>query len=337
MTPSRITKYFGMALLIVSLAIVCYPRFDRQDIGPITNLVGEKNGKPSLGDSPHYMKYVDFFRGKAPIAEVLLPFRYRPLAPLLASLLPVENPMTALNVINLLCLYLALFFLFYFLKHLGFSFWYVLGGCFMFSISFPTFYYGVIGLVDPVFICLFVAGSYCIFKQKWLVFIFVLFLGALAKEIIALLIPVAVFFLWKTERPWKVKLAVFLLVYVVPSLLLRYLFRQDSYYHWIPSADILARNIRLRALLSVILTLGLPGFVSLGFVWHYKKLKQAPGEKLVTPLFVGVIVTVLLLIFSMLTAHTDGRFVWPMTVYCIPLSLWVIREWPRRRAQSQNT
>ncbi len=326
-----------MALLIVSLAIVCYPRFDRQDIGPITNLVGEKNGKPSLGDSPYYMKYVDFFRGKAPIAEVLLPFRYRPLAPLLASLLPVENPMTALNVTNLLCLYLALFFLFYFLKHFGFSFWYALTGGFMFSISFPTFYYGVIGLVDPVLICLFVAGSYFIFKQRWLGFTFVLLFGALAKEIAALLIPVAVVFLWKAGRPWKAKLAVFLLVYVVPTLLLRYLFRQDSYYHWIPSTDILARNIRLRALLSVILTLGLPGFFFLGFVWHYKKLKQVAGEQFVTPLFAGVVVAVLLLIFSMLTAHTDGRFVWPMTVYCIPLSLWVIREWPRLRTQSRNT
>ncbi|MFQ6008154.1 MAG: hypothetical protein ACE5K8_04305 [Candidatus Zixiibacteriota bacterium] len=322
--------------MIASLAIVCYPRFDRQDIGPITNFVGKKNGKPSLGDSPNYMKYVDFFRGKEPIAEVHLPFRYRPLAPLLASLLPVENPMTALNVINLLCLYLALFFLFYFLKNLGFSYWYALTGCFMFSVSFPTFYYGVIGLVDPVLICLCVAGSYFIFKQRWLAFTFVLLLGTLAKEIIVLLIPVAVAFFWKTGRPWKVKLAVFLLVYVVPTFLLRYLFRQDSYYHWIPSADMLASNIRLRALLSVILTLGLQGFVSMGFVWHYQKLKQAADEKFVIPLFVGVVVTVLLLFFSMLTAYTDGRFVWPMTVYCIPLSLWVIREWSRVRTQSVN-
>jgi len=328
-----VMKYLGLLLLVLSLALVCYPRFDRQDLGPIKNLVGKEIGKPSLGDSPLYVRYVDYFRGKAEITEIDLPFRYRPLAPLIASVLPIENPMTALNVVNLCCLYIALFFLFRFLKYLRFSFRYALGGCFMFSVSFQTFYYSTIGGVDPVFICFLVLGSYFIFTERWWHLTLVLLLGALAKEVIVLLIPLALVFLWKNERPYKAKLAIFLLAYLLPILLLRYLFRETGYYNWFPSIEMLAKNIRPRALLSVVLTFGLPGFLSLGFAWYYKELRKLTDERLIIPLLSGIFFTILLTLYSAVTAHTDGRFVWPMVVYSIPLSLWFVREWPGMRVR----
>jgi hypothetical protein len=106
-------KYIGITALILSLILVCYPRFNRQDIGPIQKFTGKIEGKPSLGDSPHYTNYVNYFRGDSSIRQINLPFLYRPLAPLIASLLPIKDPMTAINVLNVFSLYVALVFLFF--------------------------------------------------------------------------------------------------------------------------------------------------------------------------------------------------------------------------------
>lgn len=162
----RLKKFIGAILVIASLMLVCYPRFDRQDIGGIKELAGKKHGKPSLGDAPEYVNYVKYFRGNVSLSQITLPFGYRPLGPFVASFLPIKNPMTSINVLNLVCLYVALLFLFLLLKSLGFNFWYSLAGCFMFSVSFPTFYYGTDGCIDSVLMCLLVTGTYLISKAN---------------------------------------------------------------------------------------------------------------------------------------------------------------------------
>jgi len=317
--------------LVISVALVAYPRFDRQDASIIKELVGQHNGHALPGDSPYYTNYVEYFRGKAPIDSVILPFRYRPLVPFIASLLPVKSPMTSINIINLLALYITVLYLFLLLRALGFCFNYALCGSFMFTISFPVFYYGTVGCIDPVIICLLTIGTYLIYRSSWPLLVALVTAGGLAKEIIVLLIPVALAYLWVNKREWKLKTLILCIGFVIPIVVVRKIFIETGEFYWIPSLDTFASNIRLRAILSILLTLGIPGLLALGAVVHYRDFKPRLNGTVVVPLLIGILFTLFLVIYSMLTAYTDGRFIWPMVIYTIPFALWEIRYWKERK------
>jgi hypothetical protein len=196
----------------------------------------------------------------------------------------------------------------------------------MFSISFPTFYYGTDGCIDPLLMCLLVIRAYLIFKGKWLYFALILVLGSLVKEVIVLLLPVSLAFLLEDRKPWKLKLTIFLLACLIPAIFVRFLFRESGSYYWYPSIERLMSNIRVRALVSVVLSFGLPGFLSLFFGVHYKKLKKFIDRKQLIPLLTGILFSLLLVMYSMVSAYTDGRFIWPLSIYTIPLSLWFLQQ-----------
>lgn len=316
----------SIVALALSLGVVVFPTFDRQDLGPIKELRGKHKGERSLGDSPYYVNYVLYFRGDSEAERVPLPFRYRPLAPFVASLLPIKNPMTAINVLNLICLYTGLLLLNCLLRKLGFGFGYSVLGCFMFTISFPVFYYGAVGGADPVLICLLIAGTYLIFAEKWSHLAAVLISGSMVKEVIVLLIPVALAFLLVNRYKWRLKLCLFLLAYLVPTIAIRVLFMESGSYSWYPSLAFLMGNIRFRAIFSVLLSFGFPGFLSLFFIWGYKRGRGYYDRKLVLPLLTGVLFTLLLVVFSFVAAYTDGRFMWPSNIYTIPLSLLYLKS-----------
>lgn len=331
---SQRAKWLGIIILVISVALVAYPRFDRQDLGIIKNFVGKDRitGQPSLGDSPQFTNYVEYFRGNAPIDSVDLPFRYRPLVPFLASLLPVKSPMTAINLVNLTALYVTVLFLFLFLRRLGFGFRYALGGCFLFAISFPVFYYSTDGDIDTVAICLLTIATYLTYRANWPLLIPVVAVGSLAKEVIALAIPVALVFLWMNEKQWKLKFLLLIVGFGIPIAVTRMLFADVGSYYWVPSFDSLIFNTRPRAILSVLLSFGLPGFLALGTVVYYPRLKRKLDSKVVFPLLTGILFTVLLLLYLALSVYTDGRYIWPAVIYTIPLALWVIQEWSGKPA-----
>lgn len=93
-----------LALLLLALIVpVSLPRFNRNDW-----LIGDVTGGETLLDNDvgHYVSVVEIYRGDPPLLQPDAPFTYRPLAPWLASFLPLLA-LTALNVVNLLAQFCA--------------------------------------------------------------------------------------------------------------------------------------------------------------------------------------------------------------------------------------
>src|SRR2546425_12132441 len=90
MTRGRWRASWDPLFLLLGLVLTCSPRFNR-DTG---------------GHARYYAELVRYLRGQADSSTLSAPFAYRLAGPLLASLLPLE-PMTALNIVNLLALGMA--------------------------------------------------------------------------------------------------------------------------------------------------------------------------------------------------------------------------------------
>lgn len=328
-------KTVWFLLLVVSLLLVCLPRFNQRDWGPIGKLTGGNLSMGMGGDSARYITYVYYLRGNARFDDLRVPFAYRPLVPLLASLLPFEA-MTAINIINFLSLLIAAILLYHLLYFIGFSFYYAILGSFIFIVSFPTFYYGTVGCVDPVLILFLTMGLCFLFKKKWAYLILTVVLGLLVKETIVILIPVSVTFLILNHEPWKLKSAMLLIIYLGTMLVLRFVFRDLAGTNYLQvSFRSFLSNLRVRALLSTVLTFGIPGLLSLSLLLRYsvvfKGVDKPMPLSLLFPLVEGVLLSVALSFYSMFSAHTDGRFIWPSYPFSIPLSLWALEHLKSRR------
>src|SRR5436190_675742 len=156
---------WGPLLLLIGLTLTCSPRFNRD----------------TRSDQEHYVNLIRYLRGQIDASTLSAPFAYRLAGPLLASVLPLE-PMTALNVVNLVALGIASLLIYRSILLLPRPFEVALAGSALFVFSFPTFYYGTIGYVDPVlilFLGLFVFAICA--ENRWLAATAFL-LGCLAKE-----------------------------------------------------------------------------------------------------------------------------------------------------------
>ncbi len=330
-----VVRIAWLLMLGTSLPVVLYPRFDRREAGLLRDLAGrDELGQVALGDAVHYMEYVTFFRTGRGLGEVGAPFSYRPLSPFIASQLPISNPMTALNVVNAICLYGALFSLLLWLRGLGFSLAEMIVGGFLFTVSFPVFYYGSDGGIDPAFIFLLTLGIHLIFCAPWWTLVPVLLLGSATKEVVVILLPVFTAHRIVNGGPWAFGTIVLGTAYIVPAMAIRLSLREYGSYFWYPDISTLVYNFRIRALLSVLLTIGLPGV----FAALYLRREGWRGiwdkRQVLAPLLTGVAASAALIVYSMTSAFTDGRFAWPMTIFAIPLALWFLqaRRLKRRSA-----
>jgi hypothetical protein len=337
------TRLIWIAAVVVSLAVVAFPRFDRQDIGFIKDYTGKVDGHSSFGDAVYYMNYVDFFRGKCDIGSVDLPFRYRPLIPFMASVLPIESPITAIDVLNLLALYATLLVLYLLLRHLGFSFELAMTGCLLYSVSFPVFYLSTTGYLEACSMFSIALGSYCIFREKWFLVALLIAAGTLVKEVVVLLVPVAfVYLLAKRIGIGKTLAlsAIFSAAFFIPTAIIKSVFRESGDFYWIPNVQTLLDNLRPRAVASILMSFGLPGIGAIVFLLGFRRFSKGIDLGSLLPLLSGLLVTLMLLVFAMVTAYADGRFAWPSTIFTIPLTLWVIksiREGRRRTGAGKSS
>jgi hypothetical protein len=316
-------KYFIFAVVIVILMSVV--RWNRQDL-IIGKYVGadDKNLGQKLGydvqmslDSYNYVQYVNYYNGEDVADEITKPYTYRFFIPFIASLLPFDS-FTSLNLINLSSEILTVLFLMYIFAAMGFSEKIQLAGAILFAFSFPVFYYGVVGLLDAPAILIITIGIYLVLKNKYILLLLLLAFGAMINEKTILLLPF--FFAFKLkDKSFKTSLiqsAIMGIIFITVNLVARKLtINADSQFIWTVSMDSLIYNLgRIRTYISLILTGGIPLLLLLFSLQKFDKY-----DKLNFALFVGVIMVALMIVYSLTAAYTDGRFMWYIYPFALPL------------------
>ena len=329
----RVFICFSLAL---SLVLVCLPRFNRRDIGFIDHLTSEgQKSHLHLADAGEYIKYVNYFR-KNQIKGNLTPHAtYRPFVPFIASFLPF-GPMTSINIVNICFLLIALLFLNLTLYSFQFNLIHRVIGSILFIFSFPLFFYGAIGYIDPVVIGFLSIGVYFLSQKKWLICSILFMLGALVKESVVILVPVAFVSLFYCSYSWKKKvwLSIILsLSFLIPYQLIRIVNPISEAHFWWPTYAFFLLNVtRLKNWAGFLLGYGLPGFLSLGIIPFFQSLWPEKKDQL-APLIAGFLLAVCLYLYSLVAAYADARFIWTSYPFSIPLAVFVLdKKFPQLRA-----
>lgn len=329
MASLRNTRVIWLLLLCGSLVLVCLPRFNRHTIDLSSMTGGRQPSYRVNTDSTQYVLLTRFFRNQAVEEELQSPYTYRPVVPFLASLLPFE-PLTAINLVDLGALLVALLFLYKILDRLELGFSLCMAGCGLFVFSFPTFYYGTIGYVDPVLVAFLMMGLYYILTERWAIFALVFATGTLAKETIFVLLPVLAAYLIQQRKPWKEQLlllSLLCLAFVAISYFARALSPDQKPYGWLPSFDYLLFNAaRPRCWISSVLSFGIPGFLSLTIFLDRKRWPFRETFHRLGPFMVGFLTTVAVFGYSMFSVYLDGRYIWISYPFSIPLAAVVLRQ-----------
>lgn len=311
-----------LSLVVVLMSVVRWNRQDlviRQYVGADDKKLGEKLGydvEMSL-DSYTYVQYVNYYNGKDVEMEVTKPYSFRFLVPLLASLLPFDS-FTSLNIICLSTEILGLLFLMKILALLGFTPKTVFITSFLYSFSFPVFYYGVVGLLDAPAIFLIILGVYLTLRKQLIPLIFTMIIAAMINEKAVLLLPFYFFFNIK-EVGFKqsfINSSIIFVAFVAVSLLVRAnTINADSGFMWTVSTSSLIDNLtRIRTYISLALTGGIPLLI---FVLSYKNIDFRQSHTF--GFAIGTIFVGLMIIYSLTAAYTDGRFAWYLYPFLLPL------------------
>ncbi len=321
---------FSKAYLVFAtiLVIICSPRFNRRDIGI------SRWTTSSLGDSIQYTRMVDYYRGEGEAGNVHVPFSYRPLVPYLASLLPFKSN-TSVNAVNVTSLCVALFFLMKLLKKETMSLSLTALGAALFVISFPTFYYGAIGYTDPVIIAFFMVSLFIIrHEHLWLLLPATIFIGTFVKETSVISIPVLLtqsFIVDKKHLKGAMVALWCFVFYFLATHICRSISVDQRVYIWSPSLEELCENVfRFRTWASFVLTYGIPGvsstiLVIACLISHRRKTIYSQS-----PYLVGMLSSIALFFYAMLSAYSDGRFIWPSVIFSIPLFVCLIQKGRRQ-------
>jgi hypothetical protein len=301
---ARLSTFTKVLLTGLLLLLMVLPRFNRN-----TFLV-----KRELNDARYFIAYVQYFRGETPQYVIRPASNWRLLVPLVASILPFE-PLTAINVINCLAIAVSVWLLFRFLLLLSTNSSVVWLGCWLFVVSFPTFYYTSIGYIDPGVLMFTIACMYFTITLRlwWLLGSFVL--GCLTKETIILTIAFTIAFYLK-EYPKKALFAGVLMTLLF--VLINVLLRKFAYVSpgannpalWQFSQDALWANIsRFNSYAAPILSFGIPGILC---IWVFTKTSLQ--TILTTPILLASCAMMLSgwLLFGLSACATfcDGRIIW---------------------------
>lgn len=314
-------KYIIFTILLVCLITVCIPRFDRADYGPVKHFAGNEELYEGLPfDIMIYRNYIEYFRKGTGEDKITAPYSYRVLVPFLASLLPFE-PLTSLNSVNLIFLISGLVFLYLIMCENDTGFQFRIAGCLMFIFSFPMFYYSTSGYIDGTLIAIMLALIYFILSGKWIPAFITLVTGVLASEKIIIILPFLIAFIYSGKNKSAGRYAfvlMFVLIYSATILLLRkFAPGVPQNYVWFPDERFFSQNIfRVKAYLSFVLTFGIPGLIALISMLKFPIDKR----KKYLCYYTGCITSLLLYAYSFFSAWADGRTVWTIYPFAVPLS-----------------
>lgn len=321
-------RKFIFFALFCSLTLVCIPRFDRNDYGFIKKFVGNEELYEGLPiDILIYKNYVEYFRGEKSAESVYPPYSYRVLVPFIASKLPFPA-LTSINLVNLFFLYAGLISVYLSLKVLKLNFSLSVFGCAMFIFSFPVFYYGTSGYIDATFVGLLSALVYFTLSKKYFLLMLFIFITTLASEKSIIVLPFIITFLLKEEKDTGIKIIIILTsltIYLLTSYLLRTVTPSSSQiYYWIPDSKYIFQNIfRPKTYLSFFLTFGIPGIMTTLSMIYF----SADKMKRILYFYIGTLTSVALYLYSIFSAWSDGRTVWTMYPFAIPVSVLLIEEY----------
>ena len=317
-------RTLAVLLVVLSLPVVLYPRFNRQDIKLIQPLVGTRPGEVQI-DMRCYLNFVEYFRGRQPLESVSPPFSYRPLVPFLAARLPFD-PFLSFNLVNVMAICLTPLILFLSVRRMGFPFEHGILGCLLYTCSFPVMYYGPSGYVDAtaMLVLSLMVMVRLYEKDYWLPLLFLL--GGVARETVIVAVPFLVVDLWIKQRrrlSGFVCLSAGLIAYLVAIGWARYTFGTGGRFVWTPGGVFLAQNLfRAKAYISFMLAFGIPGALASLFLVRYFRKDE---DRLAIPLIVGMGSGLTLFVYSFLAAYADGRFIWTAYPFMIGLTLYYLK------------
>jgi hypothetical protein len=312
---------WSFLFLLLGVVVMCCPRFNDEN----------------AGDTRYYVEVVSFIRGGFGPSTVSSPYAYRLAGPLLASLLPLE-PLTALNVVNVMALGIAAILLHQALRVLGGSASVALAGSALFVFSFPTLWYGPIGYVDPVLIlCLTVfVFALCIESDGLAAVAFLL--GCLAKEWMLLAVPAYFGYALlrpSAERARAVTQSVLVVcagatVLVAMRLLIPVV---ANFSIWPSVAFMMANASRPRAWLTLFLGFGVPGTLLTVLLCQRTARARLFRHRVGTPLALGALGSIGWVGLTWFAGYLDGRCVWTLYPFAVPM---IGLMWPGGRPTSLN-
>ena len=310
-------------ILIMVMAVILFPRFDRLDrFGIDQYTTSGKAATKVLADAEKYIAYVLYFRGEVGQEALKSPWAYRPLPTFLASLLPLK-PMTAINLVNFIFLSLGLFYLMKTLALIGVAPAAIKLGGAMYVVSFPVFFYGSIGYIDPILVGMLCISQYLILKGRNILFFIFLILGAFVKEPYIIVLPA--WLAYQYALPKRKYLPPFLIAgfafiaFLTTLYLIRTITPVDPNYFWIPKKTYIDFNLyRANSWITTMITLMPIGLIA---SWYCLKKNTLLFRQADTLSFaVGFVGSVAVLMYSFFTVYVDGRYIWIAYPFMIPLA-----------------
>lgn len=320
-------KIYFFSILFLAALLITIPRFNKREAGmsSLTNKTLNNNF-----DSDEYVNMVKYFRGNlAPGDKLDPPYTYRILVPLMAAPLPF-NPITSINLLSVLAIFLSVYLLEKILTILNFDTKYKFAGSLLYIISFPVFYYSVTGNLDTVLLLVFFLSEYLILKKKYSILLLVVFWGTFIKETVLLVIILAFINMLLDKEESKKTILIYSFINAAAFLLGTYISRKvipvTSTYIWKPSFDLIIMNLtRIRLYIAATLSFGIPGIFALFTAWKRKELFSSNTVPLFYFLASGFSISILLFLYSIVSAYSDGRFLWISYPFTIPLALYSIK------------
>lgn len=310
---SKNYKFYCTGLFILMI-LVCIPRFNQINLWILKDIVGNKGHMGDFNiDTLNYLDMIAFFRGEIELENSIIsqPYSYRIFPILIAAILPFEA-LTSLNIINLICNMMSLALILGIFKHLKVNKGIRILTTPLFIFSFPLFYFGTSGVVDPMLISILLIGFLFSLKNNFPVLILISVIGSLVKETSIIIIPV--YFLLNMKQS-KNFLKTFVLgtVFLLSTFLVaREVIPITGNHNFTPSWDFIKDNLtRTRAYASYFISYFY--FVPLLFIY----LKYLPKDNIRQGLIIGIILGNGVFFYSFIAAYPDARLIWPALPYSV--------------------
>lgn len=301
---SKLPQGVKIGLTLLLFLMVTLPRFNRNSI------IVER----PLNDARYFIAYVEYFRGETPSDVIRPASNWRMLVPMAASLLPFD-PLTSINLINLLCFGIALFYLFRSSIALEIPSALAWLSCWLSIVSFPGFYYTTIGYVDPGALLFIAAGTYFTINGKLVGVLICLIAGTFAKETIGLLIPFYAGYHYLRQKQRTIWITIILMLFFGAT---NVLIRQYAYItpgannpgFWGFSMDAFYLNAkRFNSYAAPLLSLGVPALL-----FCFSLYRSGIRTAMQTPIMLATLLSFcaalsLTLLVSFATV-VDGRTLW---------------------------